>query len=134
MSAAELASYLHRKGCTLGTVFVERTEKVPATFEALTAGRGVRPAMTDTTAPPTPRLFLLQRHVDVAGVSGVGPVAEGVEWSDGTVSLRWKGETPSTTFWQAGIPAVEAVHGHGGATEVLYLTDPQPALHAPRRR
>lgn len=94
--------------------------------------------MTDKTAPPTPRLFLLQRHVDVTGVSGVGPVAEGVEWSDGTVSLRWKGDTPSTTFWQAGIPAIEAVHGHGGATEVLYLTDSQSVLrprpHPPRRR
>lgn len=69
-----------------------------------------------------PRVFVLQRHIDPSGVSGIGPVAEGVEWSDGTVSLRWKGETPSTTFWQAGISAVEAVHGHGGATEVLYVT------------
>jgi hypothetical protein len=85
----------------------------------------------------TPRLFLLQRHLDVTGVSGVGPIAEGVEWSDGTVSLRWKGDTPSTTFWQAGIPAVEAVHGHGGATEVLYLTDRKPLPQPPpavRRR
>lgn len=72
--------------------------------------------------PGVPRVFILQRHLDPSGVSGVGPVAEGVEWSDGTVSLRWKGETPSTTFWQAGISAVEAVHGHGGATEVLYVT------------
>lgn len=69
-----------------------------------------------------PRVFILQRHVDVSGLSGTGPVAEGVEWSDGTVSLRWKGDTPSTTFWQAGISAIEAVHGHGGATEVLYVT------------
>lgn len=68
-----------------------------------------------------PRVFVLQRHLDVSGVSGIGPVAEVLEWSDGTVSLRWKGETPSTTFWQAGITAVEAVHGHGGATEVLYV-------------
>lgn len=68
-----------------------------------------------------PRVFVLQRHIDVGGASGVGLVAEGVEWSDGTVSLRWKGDTPSTTFWQAGISAVEAVHGHGGATELLYL-------------
>lgn len=42
----------------------------------------------------TPRRFLPERHVDVTGVSGVGPVAEGLEWSDGTVSLRWKGATP----------------------------------------
>lgn len=93
--------------------------------------------MTSHIAAIGPRLFVLQRHVDVSGISGVGPVAEGVEWSDGTVSLRWNGETPSTTFWQAGIPAVEAVHGHGGATEVLYLTDSQRPSEPPptaRRR
>lgn len=74
------------------------------------------------SVPDVPRVFVLQRHVDLSGVSGIGPVAEGVEWSDGTVSLRWRGETPSITFWQAGISAIEAVHGHGGATEVLYVT------------
>lgn len=80
--------------------------------------------MTENNAATCARLFVLQRHIDPTGVSGVGPVAEGVEWSDGTVSLRWKGRTPSTTFWQAGVAAIEAVHGHGGATEVLYLTEP----------
>lgn len=95
--------------------------------------------MTSGQAPAAPRLFILQRHLDVSGISGVGPVAEGVEWSDGTVSLRWKGDHPSTTFWQAGIPAIEAVHGHGGATEVLYLNNsdragPDPHSPAVRRR
>lgn len=88
------------------------------------------------STPGVPRVFVLQRHVDVSGVSGIGPVAEGVEWSDGTVSLRWKGETPSTTFWQAGISAVEAVHGHGGATEVLYVAANDVSRQVPvvRRR
>lgn len=81
--------------------------------------------------PGVPRVFILQRHVDVSGVSGTGPVAEGVEWSDGTVSLRWKGDSPSTTFWQAGISAVEAVHGHGGATEVLYVTTTEVGSQRP---
>lgn len=83
-----------------------------------------------------PRVFVLQRHIDVSGVSGIGAIAEGVEWSDGTVSLRWRGDIPSTTFWQAGIPAVKAVHGHGGATEVLYLAPaqpPEPSYTARRR-
>lgn len=65
--------------------------------------------MTENTAATCARLFVLQRHIEPTGVSGVGPVAEGVEWSDGTVSLRWKGRTPSTTFWQAGVAAIEAV-------------------------
>jgi hypothetical protein len=80
------------------------------------------------TAPSPPscvRRFVLHRVMDVSGVSGVGRVAEGVEWSDGTVSLHWPGQHASITFWHGGILAVESVHGHGGATRVLYL-DPAP--------
>lgn len=73
------------------------------------------------TGPAGLRPFVLQRHIDLSGVSGAGQVAEGVQWSDGTVSLRWPGEHPSVTFWQGGIADVEAVHGHGGATEVLFI-------------
>jgi hypothetical protein len=73
-----------------------------------------------------PRPFVLRRYLDVSGVSGTGDVAEGVQWSDGTVSLRWPGDDPSVTFWQNGVSSVEAVHGHGGATEVVFLV-PEPA-------
>lgn len=69
-----------------------------------------------------PRVFFLVRHVDVSGVSGTGIVAEGTEWTDGSVSLRWRGEHASTTFYEAGVRAVLAVHGHSGASEVVYLT------------
>lgn len=56
-----------------------------------------------------PRSFLLVRHRDISGVSGAGPVAEGVEWTDGSASLRWRGEWSSTAFWEAGILAILAV-------------------------
>jgi hypothetical protein len=79
-----------------------------------------------------PRPFVLRRFLDVSGVSGEGDVAEGVQWSDGTVSLRWPGEHPSVTFWQDGISSVEAVHGHGGATAVVFLVD-EPAPPAADR-
>lgn len=36
-STAELAAFVYREGYTLGTVFIERTEKMPAAFEALMA-------------------------------------------------------------------------------------------------
>lgn len=69
-----------------------------------------------------PRLFQLHRHGDVSGVSGVGVVAEGVEFSDGTVALRWLSAWPtSVVFHDRGIEAVEAIHGHGGQTEVVWL-------------
>ncbi|GAA1556264.1 hypothetical protein GCM10009804_11370 [Kribbella hippodromi] len=70
---------------------------------------------------PGPRRFLLDRHQDISGVSGTGVVAEGVEWSDGTVALRWLGRHPTTTVWQDGIDALLTVHGHNGATTIRWL-------------
>jgi hypothetical protein len=40
------------------------------------------------------------------------------------VSLRWRGQWPATSAWEGGLEAVLAVHGHSGATEVRWLTDP----------
>lgn len=70
--------------------------------------------------PSTPRAFLLIRHRDPTGVSGAGIVAEGTEWTDGSASLRWRGEHPTTTFFETGIRSIAALHGHSGATEILY--------------
>jgi hypothetical protein len=70
------------------------------------------------------RRFRLIRHHDVSGVSGTGPVAEGVQFTDGAVALRWYGDYPTTTVWDA-IESVIAIHGHSGATEVEWL-DPDP--------
>ncbi|WP_109507101.1 hypothetical protein [Nocardioides speluncae] len=64
---------------------------------------------------------MLIRHQDPSGISGTGEVAEGVVWSDGSVSLRWHGEHAATTFWEGGLSALLHVHGHSGATEVVYL-------------
>jgi len=75
------------------------------------------------------RPFLLERHRDVSGVSGTGVVAWGAEFPDGTVVLRWLGRTPSTAVHDHGILAVMAVHGHGGATEVVWA-DETPAAGA----
>jgi len=70
------------------------------------------------------RRFRLIRHHDVSGVSGTGPVAEGVQFTDGAVALRWYGDYPTTTVWDA-IESVIAIHGHAGATEIEWL-DPDP--------
>jgi hypothetical protein len=71
-----------------------------------------------------PRAFGLQRDEDVSGVSGTGIVAEGVEFSDGTVALRWTSEWPtSVVFHERGIESVEAVHGHDGRTQILFTLD-----------
>lgn len=77
-----------------------------------------------------PRRFFLQRDTDVTGVSGEGRVADGVLWPDGTVSVRWRGEHPSTVSWDRGLDSVNHVHAHGGATQVIWL-DEEPAPYEP---
>lgn len=67
------------------------------------------------------RRFVLARDVDVTGISGVGVVAEGVQFSDGRVAIRWiVGEHRSTVVWDS-IEAPEAIHGHGGATRIEWV-------------
>ena len=69
------------------------------------------------------KLFTLARVEDVSGVSGTGTVAEGVEFSDGVVVLRWiVGDYRSTVIWPS-IEAVKAIHGHDGKTTVRYNND-----------
>lgn len=67
------------------------------------------------------RIFTLQRDEDVTGISGTGVVAEGVEFSDGAVVLKWiVGEHQSTVSWPRGIESVEAIHGHDGRTRIVW--------------
>lgn len=68
------------------------------------------------------RRFILQRDVDVSGVSGTGVVAEGVEFSSGVVALTWLSDWPtSVVFHDRGMASVEAIHGHAGSTRIVYL-------------
>ena len=68
------------------------------------------------------RRFFLQRDTDVTGVSGTGLVAEGVEFTDGTVVLRWLGEFCSTVAWD-NLADMITIHGHDGATRVVWEDD-----------
>lgn len=70
----------------------------------------------------TARRFELHRDSDVTGVSGTGVVAEGIAFTDGTVALRWRSEWPtSVVFHDRGVEAVQKIHGHGGATRIVWL-------------
>lgn len=75
--------------------------------------------------------FHLVRTEDVTGISGLGRVAEGIQFSDNTVVLRWlapylaathveRGVKP-TTVMHADIQSVIALHGHNGATTVEWV-------------
>lgn len=66
------------------------------------------------------RRFVLIRDTDVSGISGKGVVVWGCQWPDGRVSYRWNTGT-STTCDADCIEHVEAIHGHGGATRVVWM-------------
>ncbi|MEV5942715.1 hypothetical protein [Streptomyces sp. NPDC051994] len=81
--------------------------------------------MSEITPLQLPRRFHLLRHRDVSRISGTGIVALGVRWPDGTASVRWLGDKPSTVHWDHFTDA-EAVHGHAGATEIVWDDEAQP--------
>jgi hypothetical protein len=70
------------------------------------------------------RSFHLVRDTDVSGVSGTGIVAEGVEFSSGVVALTWLSDWPtSVVFHDRGIESVQAIHGHNGATRIVFTDE-----------
>lgn len=69
-----------------------------------------------------PWRFYLDRRKDRTGVSSVGRVADGTQFSDGTVVLRWRTSQPSTVVY-ASIDACVHVHGHGGDTRLVWLDE-----------
>ena len=71
------------------------------------------------------RTFELHRDTDETGISGTGIVAEGVEFSDGTVVLRWAASAHKSTVLWDNIGDVEAIHGHGGKTRIVW-TEEEP--------
>lgn len=70
------------------------------------------------------RRFQLHRDKDISGVSGVGVVAEGVQFPDGSCAMRWpaltSGAKAATAIWPD-VESIELVHGHNGATRVVFL-------------
>ncbi len=65
------------------------------------------------------RRFYLMRYEDASGISGTGRVAEGVVFSNGWVVITWLTQYTSFAFYPS-IDEVEAIHGHGGKTQVVF--------------
>lgn len=66
------------------------------------------------------RRFNLIRKEDASGVSGVGNVAQGIQFDDGTCAMRWLTATASTAFYDS-VNDVVVIHGHEGRTQVLFV-------------
>lgn len=73
------------------------------------------------------RPFLMVRDEDETGISGTGVVAEGVEFLDGTVVIRWQthGDAYHSTVVWTSLADAEAIHGHGGRTRFVFHDGPE---------
>lgn len=69
-----------------------------------------------------PRRFNLNRHEDVTGVSGVGRVATGVRWPDGSATVRWLGDHATTTVYGC-MDDVSYIHLHHGSTVIEWIDE-----------
>jgi hypothetical protein len=66
--------------------------------------------------------FYLQRNQDASGVSGLGKVAEGCQFDTGWCALVWLTEASSMCYYPS-IEILEKIHGHQGATQVVWIDD-----------
>jgi hypothetical protein len=66
------------------------------------------------------RRFLLVRERDLTGVSGIGIVAEGAEFTSGLAVMRWLREPYAVGVFQS-VADLIAVHGHEGATHIRFI-------------
>jgi hypothetical protein len=71
----------------------------------------------------TMRRFVLDRGVDVSGVSGTGIVAEGVQLTNKLCVVHWFGEWGTTVVHHEGIASIKHIHGHDGKTQVVWLDE-----------
>lgn len=69
------------------------------------------------------RRFILDRKEDPTGTSGIGVVAEGVQFSNGQVVIHWLSQLEAINVY-ANALVLERLHGHGGNTKVVWL-DPE---------
>lgn len=66
--------------------------------------------------------FVLKRTKDISGNSGTGVVAEGVVFSSGWAAMTWLSHLNTVTVYHS-IEVVKRLHGHDGATEVLWIDE-----------
>jgi len=64
------------------------------------------------------KLFYFFRKEDLTGISGTGPVVEGVQFTNGWCAVRWLSATSSICFYQ-NLEEVKLIHGHGERTEII---------------
>lgn len=65
------------------------------------------------------KTFVLMRDEDESGVSGIGVVAEGVQFTNGKCVLSWLTVSTSIAVYDD-MKTLEKIHGHNGKTRVVF--------------
>jgi hypothetical protein len=83
---------------------------------------GVQQRLASEEKPPKIRKFHLLRERDESGVSGTGIVAVGVVLPSGRAIIEWvsKRTKADSLGIYDDMEDVEMVHGHAGATKIVY--------------
>lgn len=81
-------------------------------------------------APTALRRFQLHRREDVSGVSGVGIVAEGVQFHDGRLAMSWLSHHHTVALYDC-VESLLDIHGHGGRTTLCWLDPAPPGVPTP---
>lgn len=68
------------------------------------------------------RRFYLVRASDVSGVSGLGVVAEGVHFADGSAVVHWRTQFAGHEVYSS-LKKVVGCHGHDGKTQLVWVDE-----------
>lgn len=69
------------------------------------------------------RTFYLMRHTDINGLSGTGVVVVGCVYPNGKAHMQWVSFKSSFEMHDS-IESLIDIHGHGGATELMWGDPP----------
>ena len=82
------------------------------------------------------KTFYLFRHTDVNGLSGTGVVAVGAVYPNGKAHMQWVSFKSSFEMHES-IDALIDIHGHNGATELIWGDPPcgdEEPVKKPRKK
>lgn len=108
----------------------KRTKQLQQAREALKVQESAQGVEFNPMSPGEDlRAFTVQRLGDVSGTSGVGPVAKGVVFPDGTTVVQWQTRARSVVIYSSFVDALY-IHGHGDQTGLVFDADPD-TIHFP---
>ena len=97
-------------------------EEAPEDQEEAKESNGKEPTKAGAQRHVDIRRFRLKRNEDESGISGVGYVAEGVQFSTGACVIKWLTATSCVGIYNSYVEMIH-IHGHGGKTVIEWIDE-----------